>query len=119
MKKILSLFLTLALAVIMVISVVVVKEYNNLKNDFSQEVKETENLIRSANWSSALDSLNTTQATWKKLRPLMQINIDHDYVNDIENNFTLLQGYLETKEQSSSLATILLIQEFWRSIGEM
>jgi hypothetical protein len=49
----------------------------------------------------------------------MQIDIDHDYVNNIENNFVLLKAYIESQEKTHSLATILLIQEDWKNIGEM
>lgn len=89
------------------------------RTGFSQHLKDTENSIGQEDWSSAALNLKTSEKTWKKLKPILQIDIDHDYVNDIENNFVMLYSYIESRDKADSLATIRLIQENWKSIGEM
>lgn len=89
------------------------------KYGFTKYLKETENNIRSENWEKAQTSLEDAAGTWKRIKPLLQIDIDHDYINDIENNFTMLKAYIETKEKGGSLSLILLIQQDWETIGEM
>ena len=70
-------------------------------------------------WKNAKTSLENNIKTWKELKPLFQIDIDHDYINDIEENFTKLKGYIDTKEKADSLATILLIRDTWKNIGSL
>ncbi|MGE5558684.1 MAG: DUF4363 family protein [Bacillota bacterium] len=82
-------------------------------------MKTTEYSIRNNDWVKAAANLKDAQKVWKKIKPIMQIDIDHDYVNDIENNFAILKGYIETQEKSQALAFILLIQEDWENIGAM
>lgn len=64
-------------------------------------------------------SLEQALETWSRIKPILQIDIDHDYVNEIEDKFTLLEGYLETQDKSNSLANILLLRKNWEKIGEM
>jgi len=94
------------------------KPLDNWAN-FSDYLKETEEYIRQEKWPEALDSLEKAHEAWLKIKPIMQIDIDHDYVNDIEKDFTVLKGYIESKEKADSLATILLLQKSWKNIGEM
>jgi hypothetical protein len=82
-------------------------------------LRATETKIRSEDWEGALNSLMDSKTTWKRIKPYLQLDIDHDYINDIEANFTLLGGYIETREKSHSLALILLIQDTWGNIGSM
>lgn len=89
------------------------------KTGFSKYLKETENYIRIEDWQNAQNSMENANNIWKKLKPVLQLDIDHDYVNIIESNFVLLRAYIETKEKSDSLAMILLIQEDWKNIGSM
>ena len=86
---------------------------------FSKSLKTTEIYIRNNDWGKAAASLKSARTAWKKIKPVMQIDIDHDYVNNIENNFTLLKGYIETREKPEALALILLVQEDWKNIGSM
>lgn len=85
----------------------------------SQYLRETESSIRREDWTNAMESIKKAQKAWEKIKPLMQIDIDHDYVNDIETRFVSLKGYIETKNSSEALANVLIIQETWKSIGDM
>lgn len=96
-----------------------IREPLDNKSGFSKYLKDTEGNIRQEEWNKADQSLRNSQKAWKSLKPIMQIDIDHDYINDIENNFALLKGYIETQEKAQSLATIFLIQKNWENIGEM
>jgi len=89
------------------------------RTGFSNHLKQTENYIRNEDWKNAKISLEDSKKIWKKLRPVLQVDIDHDYVNSIEADFTKLNGYIDTKEKSGSLATILLIQDTWDNIGSL
>jgi len=82
-------------------------------------LRATEENIRSEDWDRAKKSLSASVAAWKRIKPYLQLDIDHDYVNDIEANFVLLGGYLESGEKPHSLALILLIQNTWENIGSM
>lgn len=87
------------------------------KSGFSNSLKKIEEYIRNDDWGNAKISLNRSNEIWKKIKPIFQIDIDHDYVKDIENNFSRLKGYIETKEKADSLATIILIQDTWSNIN--
>lgn len=89
------------------------------RTNFSQLLKETENYIRQEEWFQAIESLEHAQQAWEKIKPILQVDIDHDYVNEMEDNFTMLKGYLETQEKPDALATILLLENIWGDIGEM
>jgi hypothetical protein len=86
---------------------------------FSRHLKETENQIRNERWDRAALSLKDATKAWRKVKPFLQVDIDHDYVKDIENDFMRLKGTVETKEKPNSLSYILLIQDNWRNIGVM
>lgn len=89
------------------------------RSGFSKYLEETESYIRKEDWKNALNSLGNANKAWKQLKPILQLDIDHDYVNVIESNFILLKGYIETQEKPDSLAIILLIQDAWENIGSM
>lgn len=89
------------------------------RTGFSMHLKETENFIRSENWEKAKISLDDSKKTWKQIKPMLQIDIDHDYVNNIEESFVKLDGYIDAREKGNSLATILLIQDEWDNIGSL
>jgi branched-chain amino acid transport system substrate-binding protein len=78
-----------------------------------------EKFIRSENWEKAKISLDDSRKTWKQLKPMLQIDIDHDYVNNIEESFVKLDGYIDAGEKGNSLATILVIQNEWDNIGSL
>jgi len=89
------------------------------RSGFSNHLRATEESIRNEDWDSASKSLSDSVAAWKRIKPYLQLDIDHDYVNDIEANFVLLGGYIESSEKPHSLALILLIQNTWENIGSM
>ncbi len=86
---------------------------------FSTHLKETERYIRKDDWDKAAISLKKATKAWKQIKPILQVDIDHDYVNDIEGDFIRLRGNIETNEKPDSLALILLLQDNWRNIGSM
>lgn len=86
------------------------------KTGFSNNLSQMENYIRSEDWSHAKTSLEDTKKSWQKLKPLLQVDIDHDYVFNIENDLSKLAGYIDTKEKPDSLSTILLIKDIWEDI---
>ena len=77
------------------------------RSDFSENLIVTENHIRKADWNNAITSLKRVEESWHSIKPILQIDIDHDYINDIENNITKLKGVLQSQEKPDSLSTIL------------
>jgi hypothetical protein len=86
---------------------------------FSKHLTQVENDIRKEDWYQAKTSLEESKESWKKLKPLMQLDIDHDHIKDIEDGFIKLDGFLETKDKSNSLVSILLIEGTWENIGDL
>lgn len=89
------------------------------RTGFSDYLKQTESYIRSEDWEKAKASLEDSKKTWKKLKPLLQVDVDHDYVNRIEEDFVKLDAYIDTREKADSLATILLVEDTWDNIGAL
>lgn len=120
MKRLRFFFILLLISsLILCSSCALYRESLDKKSGFSTLLKTTEDNIRQEDWLNARENLQASHETWKSLKPIMQIDIDHDYVNNIENNFVVLEAYLENQEKTLSLATILLIQYDWEHIGEM
>jgi hypothetical protein len=86
---------------------------------FSKYLKETEHYVMTAQWRKAATSLRKANRAWFRVRPWLQVDIDHDYINTIEANFIRLQSYIATSQRSDSLTTIRLLQNDWKNIGEM
>lgn len=86
---------------------------------FSNHLVKTENSIRNEQWRDAAGNLQKAITVWKRIKPFLQVDIDHDYVNNIEADFTRLRGNIETREKSDSLENILLIRDNWKNIGSM
>lgn len=89
------------------------------RTGFSSSLKQTEDHIRNEDWEKAKISLEDAKKIWKKVKPLLQVDIDHDYINAMEEDFVKLDGYIDTKEKADSLATILLVQDTWENIGSL
>lgn len=89
------------------------------RTGFSDHLKQTENFIRSEEWNKAKSSLEDSRKIWGKLKPLLQIDIDHDYVNSIEEDFVQLDGFIDTEAKAFSLSTILLVEDTWENIGSL
>ena len=87
------------------------------KTGFTTHLQQIETSIRNENWHTATTSLESAKKAWKKIKPLMQVDIDHDYVKSIEDGFEQLEAYLYTKDKPNALASVLLIKSTWRNIG--
>ena len=120
MKKTVLLLLVLGLCTALVLcSCTLLRGYLDHKSGFCHHLLEMETHIREEDWEKAALNHVHSQAAWKKIKPLLQLDIDHDYVNEIENNLASLRGYIESQERPDSLATVLLIQKLWENIGQM
>ena len=86
---------------------------------FSEQLLELESSIRNENWEQADENLQMANKAWKRLKPWIQVDIDHDYVHEIENNLAELEAYIDTEEQPDALANILLIKETWDDIESL
>lgn len=86
---------------------------------FSEQLSQVESAVRSKSWEQADASLEVVKKTWKKLKPWLQVDIDHDYVHEIEENLAKLEAYIETEEQADALAHLLMIQETWEDIESL
>jgi uncharacterized protein YxeA len=117
-KKILNIVLILCIS-INISSCGLLQKTINKRTGFTNHLKETENSIRDEDWENAKVNLDNSKKAWKKAKPLLQIDIDHDYVNDIEENFIKLDAYIETEEKANSLATILLVEDTWKNISSL
>ena len=71
------------------------------RTGFSSHLKETEKFIWSENWERQKLVL-MIQENLKQLKPMLQIDIDHDYVNNIEESFVKLDGYIDAGEKGNS-----------------
>jgi uncharacterized protein YxeA len=89
------------------------------RTGFSNYLKQTEKYIQKEEWEKAKLSLEDSKKSCKQLKPLLQVDIDHDYVNIIEEYFVKLDGYVEVQEKGNSLATILLVEDAWDNIGSL
>lgn len=89
------------------------------RSGFSKYLKQTEDYIRNEDWGNAKNSLENSQKAWKQIKPILQVDIDHDYVNDIEGDFVKLEGYIDTEEKPDSLVAILSIQDSWENIDSL
>lgn len=118
--KIKALFLIVVCSVaILFSSCALLKKPIDKRVGLTQELNNIETSVRDEKWKEAGNGLEVAKKAWHKIKPLLQVDIDHDYVNDIENNFTKLGGYIETESKPDSLATILLIKETWKDIGSL
>jgi len=87
------------------------------RTGFSSHLIQVETNIRNEEWQQAKTHLDDSKKAWEKMKPLLQVDIDHDYIKDIEDGFVRLDGYLATKDKSNSLVAILLVKNTWGNIG--
>lgn len=114
-KSILSIFISFIL--VLNGSCTLLTKTIDSKTKFSENLRKTETHIRNDEWSDAEATISVLDKTWKKVKPLLQVDIDHDYVYNIEENLVKLQGFTETKSKDNSLSTVLLLKDTWRNIG--
>lgn len=117
MKKDLLLLTIVLTCAILVGSCALFREQLDKMSGFSSYLKETEIQIRMDDWQGAETSLNKAMQAWWRVKPYLQVDIDHDY--DIETGFMQLRGYIATQTKADSLALIILLQDNWRNIGSM
>ncbi len=89
------------------------------RSGFSNYLEQTKVYIQNEEWEKAASSLEDSRKSWKQLKPLFQVDIDHDYVNSVEEDFVKLEAYIGAKEKGNSLATVLLVEEVWKNIGSL
>ncbi|MDF2522974.1 MAG: hypothetical protein K0R31_615 [Clostridiales bacterium] len=115
-KKILYILLIVSFLTTACSCALIQKQIDN-RTGFSNSLKQLEIYIRDEDWQKAKTSLENSNKIWIKLKPLLQIDIDHDFVYDMEENFVKMGGYIDTKEKGNSLTTILLLEDTWENIG--
>lgn len=89
------------------------------RSGFTGRLIETEKYILEEKWNKAAAGLKDTEKSWKELKPILQIDIDHDYINEIEDYFVIIKAAIENEDKTDSLTGLRLIQKKWDSIGEM
>lgn len=87
------------------------------RTGFTSALAQVETSIKNDDWQQAKASLETSKKAWKKMKPLLQVDIDHDYIKDIEDGFVKLDGYVATKDKPNSLVAVLLVKHTWGNIG--
>lgn len=91
----------------------------NKNMHFSDQLSKLDDSVRNEKWSQAEKNLEEAKKAWKRLKPWIQVDIDHDYVHEIEENLAKLEGYIETEEKPDALAHLLMIQETWEDIESL
>jgi Domain of unknown function (DUF4363) len=119
MKKQAALFTVIATAIIALCSCTLLVKPIDTNMHFSEQLLKLESAIRSENWEQADESLEVANKTWKRLKPWIQVEIDHDYVHESEENLSKLGAFIDTEEQPDALAHILLIEETWEDIESL
>lgn len=87
------------------------------KTGFSAELDALDGLIAAENWEEAGESLTVCMEKWNKIKPWMQLELDHDVVNEIEVRLNELSAYLETEEKPDALSNIRAVRNIWGDIG--
>lgn len=86
---------------------------------FSEQLAHLENAVRDESWEEADKALEMVNVSWKKIKPWIQIDIDHDYVHELEENLARLEGYIASEERPDALATMLMIKETWEDMESL
>jgi len=87
------------------------------RTGFSESLSAVEEAVTGENYDDAAEKLAVSMKKWERIKPFMQIEVDHDIVNDIESEFTALSAYIETRNKSLALASIRIIINMWSEIG--
>lgn len=119
MKKQFTFFILIVTVLATICSCTLLTKPLDKNTHFSEQLSKLESTIQNKNWEQADENLEVAKKAWKKLKPLLQIDIDHDYVHEIEENLAKLEAYIETEEQPDALAHLLLIQETWEDIESL
>lgn len=119
MKKFLIFSLLICLGALITPSCALLRQSLDRMSGFSHYLKQTESFVRRENWSQAVNHSQKANKAWYRVKPYLQIDIDHDYINAIEDDFTRLRAYIESRDKADSLSSIFLIRSNWRNIGSM
>lgn len=84
---------------------------------FSESLSDLEKAIIEENFDKANEKFTISMEIWEKVKPFMQIEVDHDIVNDIESEFAALSAYIETDNKPLALASIRIVISMWSDIG--
>ncbi|NLN66303.1 MAG: DUF4363 family protein [Clostridiaceae bacterium] len=87
------------------------------RTGFSEELADLEGYICDENWEESGKSVLLSMEKWEKVKPWIQMEIDHDVINDLEVKLTELSAFIETRDKSASLANIRVIINMWANIG--
>lgn len=87
------------------------------RTGFSETLSSLEKAITEENYDMANESLAVSMEKWKMIKPFMQVEVDHDIVNDIESEMVALSAYIETGDKSQALASVRIIINMWSDIG--
>lgn len=87
------------------------------KAGFTQLLSDTETYIDSGAWQKAADSAEEARKAWEDVKPIIQVDVDHDYVNDIDRFFASLEVYIQTKSKPEALSSLALIRLTWKNIS--
>lgn len=87
------------------------------KTGFSTELITLEGCLTDEQWQQAGESYSRCVSKWKSVKPWMQLEIDHDIVNDVDIRLAELSAYVETGDKPGALANIRVIIQTWENIG--
>jgi hypothetical protein len=116
MKKSIAMILLVALC-IQLCSCTLLSKKMDKDTGFSELLSDIEASISGNDWEKAADNMGKAFETWKDLKPALQIDVDHDYVELIEMMFVRLEVYISTHDKSEALASLRLIMNTWENIG--
>lgn len=87
------------------------------RTGFSTELNSLEGFIAGESWENAEESLVLCLEKWHKVKPWLQLELDHDVVNEIESKLIELTAFVETREKPSALANTRTVQDLWEDAG--
>ena len=87
------------------------------RTGFSSELISLDSFIVSENWGDAGESLTLCLEKWERVKPWMQLWLDHDVINEIEIRLIEISAFLESKEKPSALSNVRAVQNLWEDAG--
>ena len=69
-------------------------------------VPQIENALSENNWQQVTAEFDDVKAYWDKHKDIWQCLILHQEIDDIETEFMLLQGYINTKSTEDTLSSL-------------
>ncbi len=115
MKK--QILILIPLLLLFVTGCTLFKKPLDRKTGFSAELDALDGLIAAENWEEAGESLTSCKQKWYIVKPWMQLELDHDVINEIELKLYELSAYLETEEKPDALSNVRAVRNIWGDIG--